>query len=93
MSDPGRWQWEGPVGCVCAVMFIACGLHLVLLTPGTWIRGIGPELLALVLAIVAGLWVGASGLRRGNLANRLLCVPVVIFFAGGVALLVLRALG
>ncbi len=82
-----RRQWEGPAGLGLVAAFFLLGLpHLLF---ATVLRvGIGHWLF--VMVTTAGLWVSYSGLRRGDLRNRILSMPVLLFFLAAVALLYLR---
>lgn len=82
-----RRQWEGPIGFGLIVGFFLLGLPYLLFATVLEI-GIGHVLL--VLLTVAGLWVSYSGLRHGDLRNRLLSLPVLLFFLAVVTLLCLR---
>lgn len=83
----GRRQWEGPAGLGLVVAFSLLGLPYLLFA--TVLRvGLGHLLFVLVTA--TGLWISCSGLRRGDLRNRLLSLPVLLFFLAVVVLLYLR---
>jgi hypothetical protein len=82
-----RCQWEGPVGLGLVAVFFLLGLPYLLFA--TVLRvGLGHWLFVLVTA--SGLWVSSSGLRRGDLRNRVLSLPVLLFFLAAVVLLYLR---
>ena len=82
-----RRQWEGPTGLGLVAAFFLLGLPYLLFATVTRV-GLGHWLFVLVTA--AGLWVSCSGLRRGDLRNRLMSLPVLLFFLASVALLYLR---
>ena len=70
-----RCQWEGPVGLGLVAVFVLLGL---------------PLLLFATVITTAGLWISYSGLRRGDVHNRLLSLVVLLFFLTVVFLLYLR---
>ncbi|WP_406697852.1 hypothetical protein V5E97_03295 [Singulisphaera sp. Ch08] len=82
-----RRQWEGPAGLGLVALFFVLGLPSLLVAT---VSQVGPGHLLFVLITAAGLWISWSGLRRGDLRNRLLSLPSLLFFLRAVALPPLR---
>lgn len=80
-----RSQWEGPVGIGLVVLFLLAGHQVWLI--GTSLDPLDLGHAVFVVHTAAGLWVSCSGLLRGDSRNRLLCLPVLLFFTGVIALL------
>ena len=83
-------QWEGPTGLGLVAAFFLLDMPVVVI--GTVLR-IKPAHALFVLTTALGISVALSGLMRGDVRNRLLSVPVLLFFLLVVVLLWFRAYG
>lgn len=82
-----RRQWEGPVGLGLIALIFLLGLPLLLFAT---VLEIGLGHFLFVAITTAGLWVASYGLRRGDRANRIMSVLVLLFFLVVSFLLYLR---
>lgn len=82
-----RRQWEGPTGLGLVAAFLLLGMPYLLIGHVTSLQ---PGHAVFVVLVTLGLWVSSSGLRRGDLKNRSMSLPVLLFFLAAVALLALR---
>lgn len=89
LGSKPRYQWEAPIGLALVALFFLLGSPHVLFAT---LLQISLSHIFFVLITTAGLWVSFSGLYRGDLRNRLLSLPVLVFFLSAVVLLYLRGL-